>query len=33
MTFAAKLTLAPAELNRVRWVSHCRGLVQLPIAA
>jgi hypothetical protein len=22
-----------AELNHVRWVSHCRGLVQLPEAA
>ena len=24
---------APADLNRVRWVSHCCGLVQLPVAA
>ena len=24
---------ARAELNHVRWVSHCRGLVQLPTAA
>ena len=23
----------PADLNHVRWVSHCRNLVQLPIAA
>ena len=22
-----------AELSNVRWVSHCRGLVQLPVAA
>ena len=22
-----------AELNNVRWVSHCRDLVQLPVAA
>jgi hypothetical protein len=26
-------TVAPADLNHVRWVSHCRDLVQLPIAA
>jgi len=25
--------IARAELDRVRWVSHCRGLVQLPTAA
>ena len=24
---------ARAQLNKVRWISHCRGLVQLPIAA
>ena len=24
---------AHAELNQVRWVAHCRGLVQLPVAA
>ena len=24
---------ARAELDKVRWVSHCRGLVQLPVAA
>ena len=23
----------PADLNHVRWVSHCRNLVQLPVAA
>ena len=23
--------IARAELERVRWVSHCRGLVQLPV--
>ena len=33
LTFAAGDTVAPAYLNRVRWVSHCRGLVQLPAAA
>ena len=26
-------TVARAELDEVRWVSHCRGLVQLPVAA
>ena len=25
--------IARAELDRVRWVSHCRGMVQLPTAA
>jgi hypothetical protein len=25
--------VARAELNNVRWVSHCRDLVQLPVAA
>ena len=25
--------IARADLNRVRWVAHCRGLVQLPVAA
>ena len=24
---------ARAELNNVRWVSHCRDLVQIPVAA
>ena len=24
---------ARAELDKVRWVSHCRGLVKLPVAA
>ena len=23
----------PADLNHVRWVSHCKDLVQLPVAA
>ena len=31
--FAGTHTLTPAELDNVRWVSHCRGLVQLPVAA
>jgi hypothetical protein len=33
LTFAGGHTLARAELNNVRWVSHCRNLVQLPVAA
>ena len=30
MTFVCGHTVARAELNNVRWVSHCRDLVQLP---
>ena len=33
LTFAGGHTVARAELNNVRWVSHCRNLVQLPVAA
>ncbi len=33
LTFATVHTAVPADLNHVRWVSHCRDLVQLPIAA
>ena len=33
LTFAGGQTVAYAELNNVRWVSHCRDLVQLPVAA
>ena len=33
LTFASEHTVARAELNNVRWVSHCRDLVQLPVAA
>jgi putative transposase len=33
MTFAGRHTVAPADLSHVRWVSHCRHLVQLPVAA
>jgi transposase InsO family protein len=34
MTFASgRRTLARAVLNHVRWVAHCRDLVQLPAAA
>ena len=32
-TFASGHMVARAELNNVRWVSHCRDLVQLPVAA
>jgi putative transposase len=33
LTFACGHRVARAELNNVRWVSHCRDLVQLPVAA
>jgi hypothetical protein len=33
LTFFCGHTVARAELNNVRWVSHCRDLVQLPVAA
>ncbi len=33
LAFAGGRTVARAELNHVRWVSHCRDLVQLPEAA
>lgn len=33
LTFAGKSSPMPANLNRVRWVSYCRDLVQLPVAA
>src|SRR6267142_6662990 len=33
LTFAGGHPVARAELNNVRWVSHCRDLVQLPVAA
>ncbi len=33
LTFASGHTMARAELNNVRWISHCRDLVQLPVAA
>jgi transposase InsO family protein len=32
LTFAGGHTVARAKLNNVRWVSHCRDLVQLPVA-
>ena len=31
--FASGRPTTRAELDKVRWVSHCRGLVQLPVAA
>jgi transposase InsO family protein len=33
LTFASEHTGGPADLNDLRWVSHCRGLVPLPVAA
>ena len=33
LTFASGHMVARAELNNVRSVSHCRALVQLPVAA
>ena len=33
LTFVSGHMMARAELNKVRWVSHCRDLVQLPVAA
>jgi transposase InsO family protein len=33
LTFAGKQALARADQNQVRWVSHCRDLVRLPVAA
>jgi putative transposase len=33
LTFAEKRTAAPADLNHICWASHCRDLVQLPVAA
>jgi hypothetical protein len=33
LTFASEHTVARAELNNMRWVSHCRDLVQLLLAA
>jgi putative transposase len=33
LTFVGGHTVVRAELNNVRWVSHCRDLVQLPVAA
>ena len=32
LAFAGGHTMARAQLNNMRWVSHCRDLVQLPVA-
>ena len=33
LTFANKARIAYADLRRVRWISYCRDLVHLPVAA
>jgi transposase InsO family protein len=33
LAFASGARTVPADLKSVRWVSHCRDLVQLPVAA
>jgi putative transposase len=33
LAFAGGHRALSADLNHVRWVSHCRGLVQFPVAA
>ena len=33
LTFAGRLSPSPADFKHVRWVSYCRDLVQLPVAA
>jgi transposase InsO family protein len=33
LTFAGGQAVASTDLSRVRWVSHCHDLVQLPVAA
>ena len=33
LTFTDHRAVLPANLSRVRWVSYCRDLVQLPVAA
>ena len=30
LTFTSDHTVVPADLNNVRWVSHCKDVVQLP---
>jgi hypothetical protein len=32
LTFAKGHRAVPVDVNHVRWVSHCRDLVQLPVA-
>ena len=33
LAFTDPRPVAPADVSHVRWVSHCRDLVQLPVAA
>jgi putative transposase len=33
LTFGSGHTVPPADLRHLRWISHCRDLVQLPVAA
>ena len=33
LTFVSGHTVTSADLSQVRWVSHCRNLVHLPVAA
>jgi transposase InsO family protein len=33
LTFGSGRTVVPADLSHVRWVSRCRDLVELPVAA
>ena len=33
LAFAGEGKVARAEFNEARWVSYCRGLVRLPVAA
>ena len=33
LTFGRGHAVVPADFNGLRWLSHCRGLVQLPVAA
>jgi len=33
LTFADRNTVTPVDLTQMRWVSHCRDVVQLPVAA
>ena len=33
LTFTDQRSVLPADLSRVRWVSYCRDLVELPVAA
>ncbi len=33
LAFASGHMAVPTDLNHVRWISHCRNLVQLPVAA